>query len=349
MLIQQARLSAIRSSSSSLQHFSTYSKRQQAKVIDSTFTQQDDQLFNTHNKGRRRAREALQALDKIQSPPSTPFLIDRFARQHTYLRISLTEKCNFRCLYCMPAEGVPLTPKTQLLSAQELERLAQLFISQGINKIRLTGGEPTVRKDLPDIIAALASQRQNGLRQIGMTTNGLTISRHLPSLVANGLTHLNISLDTLDPFKFELMTRTASKGIERVLNGIDTALALGVPNVKINVVIIRGLNDGQDVLDFVEWAKDRDVTVRFIEYMPFDGNKWRPEKLVPYSQLLDSITNHFGALEKVGDDANDTSKHWKVPGHQSRLGFITSMTDHFCGTCNRLRITADGNLKVSEL
>lgn len=349
MLIQRARLSAIRSSSSSLQQFSTYSKRQQAKVIDPVFARQDDQLFATHSEGRKRAREALQAMDKIQSPPSTPFLTDRFSRQHTYLRISLTEKCNFRCLYCMPAEGVPLTPKSKLLTAPELERLAQLFVSQGINKIRLTGGEPTVRKDLPEIIAALASQRQNGLRQIGMTTNGLTISRHLPNLVANGLTHLNISLDTLDPFKFELMTRTASKGIERVLNGIDTALALGVPNVKINVVVIRGLNDGKDILDFVEWAKDRDVTVRFIEYMPFDGNKWRPEKLVPYSQLLENITSQLGPLEKVGDDANDTSKHWKVPGHQSRLGFITSMTDHFCGTCNRLRITADGNLKVSRL
>lgn len=348
MLIQPAHLHAVRSSSSLSLPFSTSSRRLQAKVIESNLAFRDHQPFSPQSEGRRKAKEALQAIDQIQSPPSTPFLIDRFSRQHTYLRISLTEKCNFRCLYCMPAEGVPLTPKNKLLTAAEVERLAHLFVSQGINKIRLTGGEPTVRKDLSEILAALSSQRQKGLRQIGMTTNGLTLSRHLPNLVANGLTHLNISLDTLDPFKFELMTRTAAKGMEKVLDGIDTALALGVPNVKINVVVIRGLNDGKDVLDFVEWAKNRDITVRFIEYMPFDGNKWRPEKLVPYSQLLENITEQYGPLEKVVDDTNDTSKHWKVSGHQSRLGFITSMTEHFCGTCNRLRITADGNLKVSK-
>lgn len=165
----------------------------------------------------------------------------------------------------MPEEGVPLTPKESLMTASEVERVARLFVKEGVNKIRLTGGEPTVRKDLPEVIAGLSALRQYGLKQIGMTTNGLTLSRHLPDLVSSGLTHLNVSLDTLDPFKFEIMTRRPATGLEKVLKGIDTALAMGVPQVKINVVAIRGLNDGQDVLDFVEWAKHRNVTVRFIE------------------------------------------------------------------------------------
>lgn len=278
-----------------------------------------------------------------QLSPSSSFLVDKYSRQHTYLRISLTERCNFRCLYCMPLEGVPLTPKQELLTSREVQRLASLFVQQGVTKIRLTGGEPTVRKDLPDIVEALSDLKSQGLRQIGMTTNGLTLSRHLPHLIASGMTHLNISLDTLDPFKFELMTRTPAQGFNKVLKGIEEALALGVPEVKINVVVIRGLNDDKDILDFVAWASDKRVTVRFIEvgtnaartltfklmcspslqYMPFDGNRWRPEKLVPYSELIERITQRYGTLEKISDDANDTSKHWRVPGHESKLGFIT--------------------------
>lgn len=190
----------------------------------------------------------------------------------------------------------------------------------------------------------LSDLRSLGLKQVGMTTNGLTLSRQLSSLVSNGLTHLNISLDTLDPFKFELMTRRPSSGLEKVLRGVDAALSTGVAHVKINVVVIRGLNDTEDVLKFVEWAKFRNVVVRFIEvrsdacikqalkcrntnislqYMPFDGNRWKPEKLVPFQALLDTISNRFGPLERLVDDANDTSKHWRVPGHIGKLGFIT--------------------------
>lgn len=205
--------------------------------------------------------------EKILAPaaPPSPFLTDRHQRRHSYLRISLTERCNLRCMYCMPEEGVSLTPKESLLTAPEVERIAKIFVQEGVNKIRLTGGEPTIRKDLPEVIAGLSSLQKYGLKQIGMTTNGLTLSRHLPELISSGLTHLNISLDTLDPFKFELMTKRPASGLAKVLKGIDAALATGVAHVKINVVSIRGLNDGQDVLDFVEWAKDRNITVRFIE------------------------------------------------------------------------------------
>jgi molybdenum cofactor biosynthesis enzyme MoaA len=183
--------------------------------------------------------------------------------------------------------------------------------------------------------AGLSSLRSHGLKQIGITTNGITLSRHLSNLVSSGLTHLNISLDTLDPHKFELMTRRPASGLEKVLRGIDAALAMGVAHVKINVVVIRGLNDTQDVLDFVEWAKDRRIIVRFIEYMPFDGNRWKPQKLVPFQQLLSTIRERYGPLQKVEDDANDTSKHWKVPGHVGSIGFITRLVVGVAGYLQR--------------
>ncbi len=157
---------------------------------------------------QKRARQRISDLDRLETPPPSRFLRDRHSRQHTYLRISLTEKCNLRCLYCMPEDGVPLTPSANLLSTSEVERLASLFVSQGVNKIRLTGGEPTVRSDLPQIVSSLNDLKQHGLEQIGITTNGIALGRRkLDTLVQNGLTHLNVSLDTLDPFKFEFMTR----------------------------------------------------------------------------------------------------------------------------------------------
>ena len=294
---------------------------------------------------REAVRTRLIQQDRTVHAPS-PVLMDRFNRQHTYLRISLTEKCNLRCRYCMPAEGVPLMPNEDALTGPEIARLARLFVSEGVRKIRLTGGEPTLRRDLIDIVADLGKLRGQGLQQIGITTNGVTLTRQLRGLLDNGLTHLNISLDTLDPLKFELLTRRPAAGLRKVLDGIDLALQMNALIVKLNVVILRGVNDNDDVLQFVEWAKDRPLVVRFIEYMPFDGNRWRPEKLVPYRELLDRIKRRYGDLQRAKDDPNDTSKHWRVPGHTGSLGFITSMTDHFCGTCNRLRITADGKIKV---
>ena len=166
----------------------------------------------------------------------------------------------------MPEDGVPLTPAERLLTFSEVERLARLFVNQGVNKIRLTGGEPTIRSDLPEIISSLNNLRPQGLQQIGITTNGIALSRKLDRLVASGLTHLNISLDTLDPFKFEFMTRR--RGLQAVVKSIDRALELGIQSLKINVVVIKGLNDRQDVLDFIEFTKDRPVTVRFIEVRP---------------------------------------------------------------------------------
>nr|KAG5692514.1 hypothetical protein BaRGS_018719 [Batillaria attramentaria] len=271
------------------------------------------------------------------------FLTDTFGRQHTYLRISLTERCNLRCQYCMPEEGVDLSPKEHLLTTPEILNLSRLFVQEGITKIRLTGGEPLLRKDLPDIIEGLNALRAFGLQNIGITTNGITLARKLPQLQQAGLDQLNISLDTLVPAKFEFVTRR--RGFQHVMAAIDKALELNYSPVKINCVVMRGTNE-DEVCDFVAFTKEKAVDVRFIEYMPFDGNKWNFQRMVSYQQMLDMIQDRWPDLQRLSDGPNDTSKAYKVPGFAGQIGFITSMSEHFCGTCNRLRITADGNLKV---
>ncbi|XP_068239463.1 molybdenum cofactor biosynthesis protein 1-like [Palaemon carinicauda] len=282
----------------------------------------------------------LKQLRDLDPLPFSSFLTDSFGRKHSYLRISLTERCNLRCHYCMPEEGVALTPKQQLLTTQEIIRLARLFISEGVDKVRLTGGEPMVRKDLVTIVDAISDL---GVKQLGLTTNGLLLKRRLRDLHKAGLTHLNISLDTLIPPKFELITRR--RGWEKVIEGIDEALELGYSPVKINCVVMRGRNE-DEILNFVEFTRDKDVDVRFIEYMPFDGNKWDDRKMVSYADMLYTIKESHPDLIKISDKPNDTSKAFKVPGYIGQIGFITSMTENFCGTCSRARITADGNLKV---
>jgi len=268
--------------------------------------------------------------------------MDKFGRNHTYLRISLTERCNLRCQYCMPAEGVTLTPKDELLTKDEIIQIAKLFVENGVTKIRFTGGEPTVRKDLDEVIRRTGELRSIGLQTIGMTTNGIVLNRYLPKLKAYGLSHLNISLDTLDPLKFQLVTRRP--GHERVLSAIQQAIDLGFEQVKVNCVVMRGLNENE-LIDFVGWTEHKDIEIRFIEYMPFDGNKWSDKKMYSYAQMLETIKTKY-PLERLQGELNDTSKTWHVPGFKGRVGFITSMSEHFCNTCNRLRITADGNLKV---
>ncbi|KAK9700462.1 Radical SAM superfamily [Popillia japonica] len=268
-------------------------------------------------------------------------LTDLFGRHHNYLRISLTEKCNLRCQYCMPAEGVQLTPKQHLLTTEEVIQVARLFVKEGVTKIRLTGGEPTVRRDLVDIIASL--KQINGLQTVAMTTNGIVLTRQLVALQRAGLDVLNISLDTLKPDKYEKITRR--KGFDKVMMGIDLALQLGYNPVKINCVVMKGFND-DEINDFVMLTHDRNVDVRFIEYMPFSGNKWEMNKMVSYREMLEIIKSVWPNFNELPNGPNDTSKAWKVPEYAGQVGFITSMSEHFCGSCNRLRITADGNLKV---
>ncbi|KAJ7991318.1 hypothetical protein DPEC_G00296080 [Dallia pectoralis] len=273
--------------------------------------------------------------------PFSAFLTDTYGRRHTYLRMSLTEKCNLRCQYCMPEEGVKLTPRTQLMSTSEILTVARLFVEEGVDKIRLTGGEPLIRPDVLDIVTEL--RRLKGLKTIAVTTNGMNLSRLLPKLKEAGLDLLNISLDSLVPAKFEFIVRR--KGFHKVMEGIDKALEMGFNPVKVNCVIMRGLNE-DEILDFVTLTENRPLEVRFIEYMPFDGNKWNFKKMVSYQEMLDHIRQQWPDLQQLPLGKTDTAKTFKVPGFQGQVGFITSMSDHFCGSCNRLRITADGNLKV---
>ncbi|TFY82136.1 hypothetical protein EWM64_g1869 [Hericium alpestre] len=289
---------------------------------------------------RALVREKIAQIDA--QGPVAPSLIDSFGRRHNYLRISLTE----RCFYCMPTDGVELSPKSNILSDDEIIRLATLFVKSGVTKIRLTGGEPTIRKGIVELVGRLNELRKHGLESIGMTSNGLILHRHLDQLVQNGLTHLNLSLDTLDPFKFEIMTRRM--GHEAVLRSLNLALAsqgLKFKSVKLNVVVIKGLNDSE-ALDFVEMTRDQDMSIRFIEFMPFTGNKWDKAKMVPSAELVSHIALAHPGLTKATDELNDTARSYTIPGFRGSLGFISSMSDHFCGSCNRLRLTADGEIKA---
>ncbi|KAI1793206.1 molybdenum cofactor biosynthesis prote [Ganoderma leucocontextum] len=244
----------------------------------------------------------------------------------------------------MPSEGVELSPPDHLLSDDEVIRLATLFVKSGVTKIRLTGGEPTVRKGIVEIVGRLNELREYGLQSIGMTTNGIVLHRKLPALVRNGLTHLNISLDTLDPFKFEIMTRRM--GYDAVLRSLRAGVETPeLQAMKLNVVVIKGLND-HEVFDFVEMTKNSRLSVRFIEFMPFTGNKWDKAKMIPSSELLSRIRTRYPELRKGPDELNDTARSYIVPGYRGSFGFISSMSDHFCGSCNRLRLTADGQIKV---
>ncbi|QKX54608.1 uncharacterized protein TRUGW13939_01696 [Talaromyces rugulosus] len=285
---------------------------------------------------------------KIQSAkPFSAFLTDTFNRQHDYLRISVTERCNLRCLYCMPEEGVELSPPARLLTSPEIVYLSSLFVSQGVTKIRLTGGEPTVRKDIVSLMRDIGKLQRHGLRELCLTTNGISLHRKLDPMVEAGLTGVNLSLDTLDPFQFQIMTRR--KGFEAVMKSIDRILELNEAGagikLKINCVVMRGMND-HEILPFVELGRDKPIEVRFIEYMPFGGNKWNQKKMFSYQEMLAMIQEKYPTLEKVTGHKNDTSKTYQIPGFKGRVGFITSMTHNFCGSCNRLRITGDGNLKV---
>ncbi|GAA5961849.1 hypothetical protein JCM3765_004095 [Sporobolomyces pararoseus] len=307
------------------------------------------QIHHSRSLANTRQSQAQQKISRIDASTTrtSPFLIDSFGRQHDYLRISLTEKCNLRCTYCMPEDGVPLLPKDNLLTTDEVERVAKLFVENGVRKIRLTGGEPTVRKDLIDVVARLSALKPQ-IESLGLTSNGVTLRRHLPSLVEAGLTHLNISLDTLDEHKYELMTRR--RAFNKVMETLEVAKRLRDDKglrVKINCVVIKGLND-MEVPSFIELGKKEDLTTRFIEYMPFEKNRWSTSKLVPSSSLLSLVKESYseGLVEKLKDSENDTTRAWRIRGYKGSFGFISSMTDHFCGTCSRLRVGADGGVKV---
>ena len=263
-------------------------------------------------------------------------LIDKYNRLHNYLRISLTDNCNLRCFYCMPEEDYKFAPAAKLMQADEIKVIAGEFVKLGVDKIRLTGGEPLVRKDAEKIILSLAQFPVS----MHLTTNGVRLHEFQKVLKEAGIKSINVSLDTLNADKFNLITRR--NNFSRVWQNIHSLIEQGI-HVKINVVAMKGLNDNE-INDFIEWTKDAPVHVRFIEFMPFSGNKWTSNKVLTWDQILKIIETKFSFVPLKGE-LNDTAKKYIVPGHAGTFAVISTMTAPFCSTCNRMRLTADGKMK----
>ena len=261
---------------------------------------------------------------------------DSYNRVHNYLRISLTDNCNLRCFYCMPEEEYEFTPASKLMQKDEIEILSRIFVSLGVNKIRLTGGEPLVRKDAAEIITALSKLPV----KLTLTTNGSRLHEFVDTLEQAGVRSLNISLDTLQPEKFQLITRRAQ--FEKIYSNIQLLLKKDF-HVKVNMVVMKGLNDNE-INDFVEWTKHEPVHVRFIEFMPFTGNRWTSNKVVTMLQMLEVIRQKYN-VDRLQDEKHETAKGYKVPGHLGTFAIISTMSANFCADCNRMRLTADGKMK----
>ncbi len=263
-------------------------------------------------------------------------LFDTHQRLHNYLRISLTDACNFRCFYCMPDEEVEVTPSSKLMTKEEIFLFAQLFVSLGVTKIRLTGGEPLVRKDVADIIEMLSSLPI----KLTITTNGVLVHKYIDAFKKANLNSINVSLDTLNPLTFLALTKRDQ--FHQVKDNIDLLLKNNF-SVKVNVVAMNGIND-KEINDFIAWTKHEPLHVRFIEFMPFTDNQWMSKKVFTYQQILHTIEQEFEFI-KMKDELNDTTKKYKVLNHAGTFAVISTMTHPFCSTCNRLRLTADGKLK----
>jgi len=267
-------------------------------------------------------------------------LSDSYNRPLNYLRVSVTDRCNLRCVYCMPAEGVPLVAHGDILTYEEIVSVTRAAVELGIVKVRLTGGEPLVRAGLPDLVAMLSAIE--GIDDISMTTNAELLERHADDLKASGLRRVNVSLDSLRSIRFRRITRVGSLG--HVLRGIDAARRAGLGPVKTNTVVIRGTND-DEVIDFARLTLDGDWHVRFIEYMPFaNGACQANDLLVTVAEMKERI-EILGPLEPAFGSGGGPAKYFRLPGAKGTIGFISPVSDHFCRACNRLRLTADGRLR----
>ena len=263
-------------------------------------------------------------------------LIDSFNRTHNYLRISLTDNCNLRCFYCMPEENYEFTPHSRLMQPEEIESLAKLFVENGVNKIRLTGGEPLVRKDASDIIMRLSKLPI----KLTLTTNATRLHDFVDVLEQANVRSLNISLDTLNANKFNIITRRDN--FQLVMNNIQKMIERNF-HVKINVVIMKGMND-QEIPDFIAWTKDTPVHVRFIEFMPFEGNRWTSNQVFTWQEILELASSKYNIVPLTGD-IHDTAKKYSIDGHKGTFAVISTMSSPFCAGCNRMRLTADGKMK----
>ncbi len=279
------------------------------------------------------------------SPYGTPLAIDQFGRRINYLRISLTDACNLRCVYCMP-ENMQFMQRSELMSDEEVLLLVRVAAGLGVNKVRLTGGEPTVRPNVVEIVRAIAATP--GIEDLAMTTNGLLLAKHAQQLADAGLKRVNISIDTLNPEKFHRITRWGH--VEDVWQAIDAAEAAGLLPIKLNCVIVRHFNDEEDMVELARLTLERNWDVRFIEMMPFgEITDFQQTNVVTYSEMKQRIEAVFGPLEEASYDYVDPSRPFRIPGAAGTLGFISSVTEPFCQGCGRVRLTADGKLRLCLL
>lgn len=267
-------------------------------------------------------------------------LADTYRRPIRDLRISVTDRCNFRCIYCMPLDEYEWIDKKEILTFEEITRLVKLFIRLGVDKIRLTGGEPLVRRDLHLLIAKLSGLE--GLKDLCLTTNGSLLTEQARALKDAGLKRINLSIDTLDPEKFRRITKRGD--LHRVLEGLFAAKGCGLNPIKINAVVERGVND-DDILPLVEFSRENGFAIRFIEYMDVgNSNNWTSEKLVPKKEILDKIQARYPVREVGRDQGSAPSVDYEFVDGKGEVGIVASVTEPFCSTCTRARLTADGKL-----
>lgn len=268
-------------------------------------------------------------------------IFDNHNRPITYLRLAVTDRCNLRCFYCMPEEGIKYLPKQQLLTYEEMERLVRVLARLGVSKVRITGGEPFVRAGLMDFMHRLAAV--DGLTDLSMTTNGVLTAPHVADLAALGVKAVNLSVDTLDRERFHQITRRDE--LPAVLNTLDALLTAGI-QTKINAVVMDGQNT-QDLIPLANLTRTQPVDVRFIEEMPFNGEgSHYPVLRWTHRRIVDELRAHFPNLQKRPDPPFSTSATYQVPGHRGTIGIIAAFSRTFCGTCNRIRLTAQGTLKT---
>ncbi|PWT83682.1 MAG: GTP 3',8-cyclase MoaA [Acidobacteria bacterium] len=272
-------------------------------------------------------------------------LKDSYGRVIRDLRVSLTDRCNFRCFYCLPHGEPPIAPKEQMLTYEEIEAVCEVFVSLGIQKIRLTGGEPMMRRDIETIIVKLAVLKPMGLRDLALTTNGYFLPDRAQSLKDAGLDRITISLDSLKRDVFKRMTGVDV--LDRVLSGIEAAQKAGLEPIKINAVIVRGHND-DEVVDFAAFARYHDVKMRFIEFMPLDsGHEWDRRQVVSGREIRERISEHFPLVPVDGPRGSETSSRYHfADGAPGEIGIIAPVTEMFCGACSRIRLTADGQIRT---
>lgn len=268
-------------------------------------------------------------------------IFDNHGRELNYLRLAVTDRCNLRCFYCMPEEGIRYLPKKELLSFEEIDRLVRILAGLGVSKIRLTGGEPFVRTDLMKLMQRLVEIP--GIRDLHLTTNGVLTAPHVPALKAMGVSSINLSLDTLDKTRFMSITRRDD--FDKVMRSFEAIMKHEIP-LKLNAVVMEDRNV-DDIIPLAELTRHNPVDVRFIEEMPFNGEGIHYPKLNwTYARILEHLRQHFPGITKVHDPLFSTASHYTIPGHMGKIGIIAAFSRTFCGTCNRIRVTAQGTLKT---